>query len=47
MFHRGFPSVDPNLRGNAIICAIMEGASAVSLSIPQGMLHLNIIRMHI
>jgi len=26
MSHKGFPSVDPNLRGKAIICEIIEGA---------------------
>ncbi len=38
--HKGFPSVDPILRGSAIICPIIEGASEVSLSVPQLMVHL-------
>jgi len=38
--HKGFPSVDPRASGRAIIWPIIEGAAAVSLSIPQAMVHL-------
>ena len=43
---RGFPSVEPTFRGRAIICPMIDGASAVSLSIPQGIAHLAMIKMH-
>lgn len=44
---RGFPSVEPIWRGKAIIWPIIEGATDVDLSIPQAIVHLYIIRMHI
>jgi hypothetical protein len=36
----GFPSVEPDFKGIAIINPIIEGAYAVDLSIPQWIVHL-------
>jgi hypothetical protein len=38
--HKGFPYVEPNAKGKAIIWPIIDGAKAESLYVPHAIVHL-------